>query len=230
MKKSIILITLCLLALTISAVHAQTPVTDQLALIGNSRSLWIQEAFGLWGFTVTDLDRNGRLEIISASVQGTGFYTNIIAFEVNEAGNALVEVEQDRKEGDSAPDIMVDKAPMYFDETTGIRYYIFSDLIRNGYQESYENIRAVSLENGVWKEKPLAFKTTLFTDNSEGTSTYTNPAGESITRFQYQNAAEEAFAPLKAEEFRMNWQMTDTEAFNAMSPADLTAALTSAVK
>ena len=74
MKKIIFSVVLFILPAVFMAVSAAPEVNDQLDLIAANADLWKQDVeFGLWGFTVTDLDHNGRLEIISASVQGTGF-------------------------------------------------------------------------------------------------------------------------------------------------------------
>ena len=62
-------------------------ISAQLSLIAANASVWVQDAsYGtVYQYTVTDLDQNGRLEVIAASLQGTGLYTYSCFFEVNEA-------------------------------------------------------------------------------------------------------------------------------------------------
>lgn len=191
---------------------------EQLDLIAANADLWKQtEVFGLWGYAVTDLDQNGRLEILSASVQGTGFYTLILAFEVNEAGTGLEEIKQLRADYESSPDVIVDSVPVYFDTENGIYYYIFDDIIRNGYAEEYENKRAVFLKNGEWNEIPLASKATLYTDQEHYSITYSDPGGAPISADQYSTAADMAFGKLEKSEFCFGWNMTDPDDFSRMN-------------
>ncbi len=226
MKKLLLLFVLLAVFFVISVVSAVPEIDKQIELIAENTALWEQkEVFGLWGYTVTDLDGNGRLEIISASAQGTGFYTYIQIYEVNEEGNELAEIKQDRKEYASAPDIMVDAVPMFTDPKENLRYYIFEDYIRNGYAENYQNIRAVSVKNGVWSEIPLVNKATFFTDEEHFTVTYTNADGDTITEDQYDSAADRYFASFEKGTFCFAWQIQDTETFSAMTRADLTASL-----
>ena len=215
MNKSIVL-WICVILFCLSAAPAigAPGYYEQLDLIAENASLWKQtEVFGLWGYAVTDLDQNGRLEIISASVQGTGFYTLILIYEVNEAGNGLTEIRQAREEFASSPDIIVDSVPVYFDPESGVYYYIFDDMIRNGYAEVYENKRAVFLKDGVWNEIPLASKATLYTDAEHYSISFTDPGGAPISGDQYNSAADAMFGTLEKTDFCFGWNMTEPDNF-----------------
>lgn len=227
MKKIFLMLTLCCLLLPAALVSAAPDnFTEQLSVIADSKDLWKQEeVFGVWGYTVTDLDRNGRLEIISASVQGTGFYTLIMIFEVSEDGSGLSEVMQNRPPYDSSPDILVQNVPFYFDRQNGRYLYIFDDIIRNGMAEYYENKRAVYLENGIWEELPLANKATIYTDAEHYTITCTDASGAAISEGQYDAAAENAFGNLEKSEGCFSWAMTDVESFSTISRDALLASL-----
>ena len=211
----IVIILSCLVsAFPTSAVPDQV---RQLETIADNAPEWQQkEVFGLWGYTVTDLDQNGRLEIISASLQGTGMYTYIIILEVDEEGTGLSEVRQDREEYMSPPDIMIDHAPVYHDTETGIFYYLFDDFIRNGYAQLYENKRTVSLKDGVWSETMLAYKETLYTDADHFTVSYTDAAGNEIDENRYSSIAETFFGTADWNKAVFNWQTCDEESFTAM--------------
>lgn len=199
----------------------------QLAVIAAGRDLWKQDVeYNNWGYTVTDLDHNGRYEIISCSVQGTGFYSYIQAFEVNEAGDGLTDLMADLKDRtDSSPDIMTDRVTFYSDPQSGQYYYIFNDMIRNGMAEYYENTRAVSVVDGKWTEMPLASKSTVYTDQDHYTITCSDKSGNAISESQYGSIAEEEFRGLGSGEICLQWQMTDNNAFAALSVDQLTASL-----
>ncbi len=229
-NKKIFLILLIVLCCFGTAVSAAPDLQSQLALIADNAALWKQDVeFGLWGYIVTDLDGNGREEIISASLQGTGMYTYISIFEVSEDGSRLEEVKQDRKDSDSAPDIMTDRVKVFRDGDAGRDYYIFTDGIRNGYAEYYENKRAAWLEDGVWKEMPLAYKTVLFTDQDHSDESYTDPSGAAIGEEEYLSAEDLFFGNITPEEVCLNWQMTDAEGFAGMDRASLLSSLEASV-
>ncbi len=222
MNKHVIFLFLLLLCCLSPAVSAAPAYQDQLALIADNTALWQQDIdYGLWGYIVTDLDYNGRMEIISASLQGTGMYTIINIFEVSEDGSTLAEVEQDRPEYESSPDIMSDKTKVYHDEDAGRYYYIFTDMIRNGYAENYENKRAVWLEDGVWKEMPLANKSVIYSDIDHFTETFADASGNAISEEEYLSAEDSWFENISPEEVCLKWQMTDKEGFSGTDRADL---------
>ncbi|WP_333652141.1 hypothetical protein [Lacrimispora sp.] len=61
-----------------SDVPTKESIENQLHIIAENSSIWLNNTEdGASGFAVTDLDHNGRLEIIFSSLQGTGFYSYI---------------------------------------------------------------------------------------------------------------------------------------------------------
>ena len=227
MKKFIPWLSVLFILLTaLAAAAAPENFSEQLNVIADNRDLWKQEeVFGMWGYIVTDLDNNGKLEIISASVQGSGFYTYLKAFEVNDESSALTEIMQNRPPYDSAPEILIQKVPTYFDRSNSRYLYIFDDITRNGMSEYYENKRAIYLENGTWEEISLAYRTTIYTDADHYTITCTDASGAAISESQYDTAAQSAYSTLEANETCLNWAMTDVDGFNAMSKEALLEAL-----
>lgn len=227
MKKIITAAVMLLILITAAAVCAAPGYYEQIGLIAANADLWLQDfEYYPWGYTVTDLDQNGRLEILSCSVQGTGFYSYIKAYEVREDGSGLTEIKGLGEERmDSLPDIWTGCVPVYFDKETEIYYYIFDDIIRNGMAEYYENKRAVSLVDGVWQEIPLASKVTLYSDPDHFTITRTGSRGESISEAQYESIAETVFAGLESSEICFNWITADTQEFRQLRFQQLTDSL-----
>ena len=223
MKKLIFLLFVLVTFITVLPVSAAPEIEAQINLIAENSSLWKQDVeFGNWGYTVTDLDHNGRLEIISASVQGTGFYTYILAYEVSEDGNGLSElIGPEFKTGDSAPDIMVSEVPVFYDEKDGRYYYIFDDMIRNGMAEYYENKRAVSIVDGTWTETYLAYKTTLYTDAEHYSMDCRDSENNTITEAAYNSIAETVYANLEQSKAEFNWIMTDNNEFGTLNTAQI---------
>lgn len=226
MKKYLMIFVMCLIFCLPAAVFAAPGYPEQLELIAENADLWKQEMeYGQWGYTVTDLDLNGRLEIISASLQGTGMYTYVQIFEVDPDGTALIEIPQDRPDYESAPDIMLETASAFYDPESNLYYYIFTDFIRNGYAENYENKRAVYLEEGIWKEIRLAQKATIFSDIENFTVTFTDPEGKEISEDVYENAENTRFSGYEKGILWLNWNMTDKETFAKTDKTELRSSL-----
>ena len=200
-------------------------ISNQIQLIADHVSLWQNDMeTDLHGYAVTDLDNNGRLEIISSSCQGTGLYTYSDIREVNEAMDGLTLCIQEKEEGGSQADIMVQSVPVYYDSSSNIYYYIFDDLIKNGAAEYYENKRAVSLQDGQVLETFLAYKTTIYTD-SDPTVTYTDADNRSISEEEYDGIADQIFSGLDKKQADIQWITNESARLKDMSDREIYAML-----
>lgn len=118
-------------------------------------------------FSVTDLDQNGRLELIVSRLEGSGWYTYSDYYEVNKELNGLTLLEGINGGDKSQADIMTDRVSVYYDSYNKIYYYIYDDLVKDGIHYSYENKRAISLTDGKLSERILAYKNTYDKDVSD---------------------------------------------------------------
>lgn len=72
--------------------------SEQLDLIWQEMDYWIQDPYAdVWCYAVTDLDGNGRLEIISSDTQGSGHYVTTRMLEVNADLTGLTTVPNDNE-------------------------------------------------------------------------------------------------------------------------------------
>ena len=224
--KRLLTLLFAFILLTATAVQADPDLSAQLDLIAAGADTWKQGIdFGQWGYTAADLDGNGRTEIIAATLQGTGLYIYFNIYEVSEDGLSLTEITQDRPVYDSAPDIMMETVPVFFDSESGLRYYIFPDFVRNGYAESWQSKRAAYLENGVWKEKMLGQQYITCTDPEHCTSEFSDADGSPISEEAFNTLEDTCFEGLEKGTFTFRWNMTDNETFAAMFPEALRASL-----
>lgn len=182
-------------------------LSEQLQVIAECRDLWMQETEFASDFcqcAVTDLDHNGRYEIIVTEVTGTGIYTYSRFYEVNESYDGLNECETDFAEGDSQPDIVSDTLETYTDGQ-GHYFYAVYDLIRNGAAQYYENVRALTLSDGRICTAPIAYRTTIY-DEGVPTVTCEDADGNTITEEEYESAAENYFAGYSKSTTSVVWQ------------------------
>ncbi len=193
----------------------QTALENQLNLILSKKELWEEEDFL---YTVTDLDQNGRLELISASCQGTGIYTYSHIYEVSEDGTALSLCARTlRDEYDSQADIITSFTPVYKNPQTGQKSYIFLDLIRNGAIHYYESQWVWELQDGKLMERSLASMETEYDPAPAGMTEVTYAPGEfsdvRVTNAEeYMSAADRAFDGWQKGTARFCWFVLKDEA------------------
>lgn len=134
MKKTIALaltfVMLLALGVTAYAAPATTgsKLTDQISLIyQNFGSLKQDDTPVAWLYSVTDLDHNGRLELMAASTENAlSGQARLKMWEVNQDGNALEVISHENTgKGDLFVNLMTDSADTAFDAETKAWYYIF---------------------------------------------------------------------------------------------------------
>lgn len=170
---------------TVESTAAAADYRAQIRLLANSQSQWQQEEAqgSVYHYAVTDLDRNGRLEILAMSTQGTGVYTYGNIFEVSEDGSSLLECSLPFEAGD-LPEMIMDVVPAAFDSADGTYYYLFRDTHKNGAAEYYESIQAISLKDGAVSTKTLGRMSLVAVDGVAKEEYYCGD--QSITQAEYE--------------------------------------------
>ncbi|MBE7722038.1 MAG: hypothetical protein E7243_21360 [Lacrimispora celerecrescens] len=197
---------------TASENHSE-PIEKQLDLISENVALWWGDddiLYGRYGYSVTDFNQNGRLEIIASTCQGSGLYTRSSIWEVNESMDGLLPVENNISEGDSEADIITESVPVYYDAAASRYYFIFDDAVRAGGAAYYYNKRAVWLENGFMKQQYLASQSMIFSDGSDKPVITSEDAdGHSITEDQYNVIADTFYGDLEKRQASLFWIEAD---------------------
>lgn len=153
----------------------QTPTSSgpdyqkQISMLVQSQDKWDQARIddvlpNDYYYAVSDLDWNGRLEIMAMSTQGTGIYTYGTIYEVNEDGTALAECSVPCTDGESLPEMIMNFVPAAYDRSDGSYYYVFKDDCRNGAAEYYQSIQAINLTGGVLSARVLGRMSLLAAD------------------------------------------------------------------
>lgn len=112
-------------------------IEAQLQLFIDKRDSWYKEEYGsVMGLrmTFTDLDLNGRIEMILAENANTGQYTTSYIYEVNENYNDVTEIKYRMAGKDDSylePDIIEDCTRVY--KMNGEIYYLYDDFVRSGF-------------------------------------------------------------------------------------------------
>lgn len=172
-----------------------TPMSDsdQRALIERSRNVWEPDlTYETWFSAITDLDHNGRLEILLASLQGTGLYTWVNVWEVNENYSGLTRCEDNTGEGEAWPDIIKDTLAAYHDPESGRYTYYCEDYMRDGAAHYWTGIDSFSLENGKIEVKTLASKDEMYDEQGASVIHYYDADGAEISEDAFHNTERSA--------------------------------------
>ena len=203
-------------------------VQAQLELMVDSVDQWMlpmDYANEVYEYAVTDLDGNGRLEIIAANMGGTGLYTYSNFYEVNETYDGLTLCERDVTEGESQADIGTESVQAYYDSETGTVYYVFADYIKNGAAEYYEVKIAVSLTDGKISEETLAIRSEIYDPENGLIISCQDSDGAEITEDEFGTIADTVFDGLEKREIQFGWcvyQGTDgMEAFRGLEREEM---------
>lgn len=195
-----------------------SPVTDgsdamdydsQLQIIAKNADVWMGDTERIaepFFYAITDLDRNGRLEIIQSFRQGTGLYTCTQLWEVDVNKSILVPCQFSEYEEGSQPDIISDDPiSVYFDKRNNCYYYIFDDVIRYSAGEIRQNLLSVSLQNCIVTTTLLAQSYSVADSNSDMTTTYKDANGNAIDENAFNITADNTYADFTAMKSTIGW-------------------------
>ncbi|MDO4332768.1 MAG: hypothetical protein Q4C58_08790 [Eubacteriales bacterium] len=121
--------------------ETEEDVKRQLEIFAQAKDEWTMQDYGnlLVGYAVYDLDRDGRLELITQATMGTGHYSENHFYQVNAAGDGIIEVPQTYYAEYAEFEIgSWNSQQALIDEADGVVYYLASDYTRNGMAESYQ--------------------------------------------------------------------------------------------
>ncbi len=193
---------------------SQLPLDLQRQVLESNRNLWaFTDPYNSpWFYTFTDLDHNGRLEVIAATTQGTGIYTYGHLWEVLSDGTGIRNCYHENTEiegPDDWPEIVVDSLPCYYDTASDCYYYPCEGITRDGWAYQYYAWYALCLKDGIAEWELLADKQVSWENVGENESVSSvlcsDAAGNPITEQEYDTAAERRFAGMEKTESILNW-------------------------
>lgn len=166
-----------------------------------------------WKYAVTDLDHNGRLELIAAMTHPLDRSTNLRIWELNEAKTALEPCTVQLQEDETFPEITAENADTYYDAASGTWSYAVYDNIL--LENSAITARcAFTLEKGAVAYKEYAFELT-----EGGSVRHTDADGKDISAEDYNAAVSKAFAGQMKFSTNFGW-LTGEEAAKGHSLVD----------
>lgn len=181
---------------------------QQIELLEASRILWAFSSIeaSSWSYAFTDLNRNGRLEVIAVSTQTLTSRTTVKCCEVSPNFKGVTECACTQSAEDVWPELAVSALPCYFDSRTGVCYYVCEDLSRvNALQNNYA-MRVFWLFDGVLQLNTLASKSVTANQNGQTSTVCRDWAGNAISESDYMSYADRYYASLVKSSLTLSWQ------------------------
>lgn len=187
---------------------------SQINLLAENKKRWL-DSFLAMNFTeaeayvcVCDLDNNSRLEVITATTQGSGIYTTSIWAEVMADYQSVLQAFNNMDEI-SEPDIIKDTVDCFINPETDERYYTFVDTIRASGDYSLSTIGFLSYKNRTVDFTRLAGCTSIAenpSDLSKRTYTYADNNANIITKKEFDSSVETHLKDCEKHTATFNWQ------------------------
>ena len=191
-----------------SADNAVASPKDQLKAISSQMGSLIQtDTENPWYYCVADLDHDGRLEFLAASLHPLDRSTNLKVWTVG-ADGTLGACRLNKNDDESFPDIMTDTVDTYHIKDTDTWYYMVHDNVVISDSEVYTVKTAVNLKNGIISYDAYAVEHTVVTNGTKNV-THTDMKGINISPDQYNDAGANAFAGADRSNTAFEWLTAD---------------------
>lgn len=201
-------------------------VDRQIEIFAKEIDKWaldVEYADDLYRVVLTELDYDGKLDLIVSNCGGTGVFSYNYFYEIDTEGN-IKELETNFTEGSSQIDIVVETTDVYSSSSmNGIQdYYILGDFMKVAPDEYYEDIRSLSVVDNVVLETLLAYKNTTYSsENYVATSVYTDYSGNNITEEEYNNFAEKHYDEMGLQKKKAYFEWKDVRALQGLSTEEI---------
>lgn len=143
--------------------NSRLSMEDQLKVLCKHSDKWLKKENKkepYLTYAVTDLDQNGRLEIIaSADRMGSGRFSYTDYFQVNKAGDGIEKLWTSYEEGESQVDLVNDLGTAYYDPEKKEYHYITSDFATAGVATGHiKTIEALTLSGRMIRIDSLGYE------------------------------------------------------------------------
>ena len=174
-------------------------IKDQLNLMFGDFSTMKMDDKADARYCVTDLDHNGRLELIVAATETADYKTTARLFEVNKTFTALNEIEL----GDYVPELITESADTYYDKTEKVWYYTFND-VELGSDANVTRKAYISYKDGKFTADWLVSEKT---ENKNGTPvvTLSDKDGKTLDADAFYAVIDDLFKDFEISSTNLDW-------------------------
>ena len=189
------------LAESVTVEQADAALNTIFATMGSFKQTGTSAA---WRYAVTDLDHNGRLEVVAAALHPVDRSNNLKVWELSADNSSFSECKTVVPEGESFPDILSNSADTFYDANTDTWYYLFIDHIAISETDVYDVVCSVNLKNGSISYTQHSIAHTEVVNGFMSTS-YMDNNGVAISADAYNSAGVNAFAGAEKSSTNFGW-------------------------
>ena len=184
--------------------EAAEAIDAQLVMLFTDMGVWNQDSSGeAWQYTVTDLDHNGRLELIAAKNDPADRSTSVRLWETGKDGKRLAECAV-RGSGGSFPDVITENTDTFYTPKADEWVYFFYD--NTLFDGGAKTVKcSVQLKDGTLSVTEYAYEITLSGPNGQVLVTHTDLNGMEISAEAYNDAGMDGFAGSMRGSTNLDW-------------------------
>lgn len=182
--------------------------------------------------TVTDLNKDGKLELITATIDGTAKYSHNNYYAVKMGKSELIQLQTNIRQGQSSADIIYnimyeenekENVPVYYDVRNNMYYSIHKDYIISP-EGQVESIVGLTLNGDMIQEERIVYAYHEHDDEKLKTS-YWNYEGEELSVENYKMIEENTYPDLERMEMTWKWHKVTWREISDMDQNKLKALL-----
>ena len=213
-----------------SATDPMKPASDysaQLALLAASKERWEEITWfpSSFSFAVTDLDQNGRLELILTECAGSAAYSRSFVIEVTEdlTDTSLCAIGDKNLGGDfSVSDLsFITETTAYYNSEENMYTYAAFNVTQGGVTWNSNTEMAIWLKDGAVNELVIAEYSYEAYEDGRTLEKYYDMTGNEITAAEYETAVEDYFADCEKMTATFSWKGASMEQLPQMDEAIL---------
>lgn len=152
---------------------------------------------GYYWYAVTDLDQNGRLELLSAVTNGNGYQFSCECHEVSPSGDSLSEIRID-PELDIAP---ISEVDVYRDKKGDSIHFVICNMDKGG--AAYHELRWQDVVKAGDRITSSVYAS--YVDEDGKCTYYTGDFGKKISKKNYKQLLSERFAGMEKQTGHISW-------------------------
>lgn len=175
------------------------------------------------GLTVYDLNKDGKLELITSSMQGSGHYSYNYFYNVNDTYDGIIELEEKICYKGEVSGFDLDRLGNQAYENDGRIYYLAEDYIRYGAEGNCVIYGAYYLENGIIYNVAYTMSEVIYSNElEEMVSIYYNMENrEEISEEEFRENNKKFWQEMNPIEYEMNWVYINNSEWEAMSEQEI---------
>ena len=175
---------------------------------------------GYFYFTIGDLNQDGKLELVTSTIQGSGSFSSTRYYIVNDKDLIVLQEEQtDQCSSALINDLLQEGqrgeggilyVPVYYDKQKNMYYYIHHDYSGHTPYESIDRIISLSMKDNIIREEVLAYKKITKGNGINSIIFYEENSQNEISEVEYEKIIDLKYN--NCEKMQMRWKWKRVEA------------------